>query len=131
MILIVAKYQKIEPQAALARLLRPIENVRVVTRPKAGFFHMLDFSALKGTYFREESGAQVGPVEDDSMLERILSAEGFHLVYGVWTGLSKDHMLERVCFAVDTDVIIEAIDRLEELIARFNSHSEPKIHNLN
>lgn len=121
MVLIVAKYHNIDHQAAAARLLRSIENVRVLSRPKAGFFHMLDFSALKGTYFRDEFGTQVGPIEDEGMLERILSSEGFYMCFGVWTGLSKDCMLERVSFAVDTDVIIEAIDRLEELVARFNS----------
>ena len=119
MIRAVAECKNIEPEAALARLSRPIEKVRVATRPRAGFFHMLDFSALKGLYFRSGSAGLVGPIEDEAMLERVLTDEGFHLCFGVWTGLAKEDMLERASFAIDTDLIIAAIDRLEELLTRF------------
>jgi aspartate/methionine/tyrosine aminotransferase len=123
----VCKAKGIDRDAAMARLMRPIGKVRVVTRPRAGFFHMLDFSALKGMHFRTASGARVGPVQDEYGLEKILTDEGFYLCFGVWTGLTKDVMLQRVTFAIPKDAIVAAIDRLEDLLSRF----EPMAKNYN
>lgn len=119
MVRTVARHTGIDRTAALGRLERGIGRVRVLTRPRAGFFHLLDLSAVRGMRFRLASGEITGPVEEETALEQIEQEAGFHVCFGVWTGLEATDMIQRVSFAVPEDEIIAAVERLEEILSRF------------
>lgn len=106
---------------AKARLQTGIEGVDVVTSPQAGFFHMLDFSALNGRLVDNEYTRKhyIGETELDSEagIHHLFRALSMSAASGTWTGMGIDQMLIRVTFALPPEDVIEFTDRLEELVS--------------
>lgn len=99
-------------------LKQKIPGIRVVTTPQAGFFHMLDFSGLRGRLISNDfvpykrAGGQTR-VEDEEAIHHVLGgAVNLRLAAGTWTGLDANEMMARVTFAMPVADIFDVVDRL-------------------
>lgn len=115
---------KISPYSARQRLKRGMDSVRVTTDPQAGFFHMLDFSDLQGSYYTTmiDPGARdIGAAEakDEIALEFAHAATGLKFCSGTYVGLGMKTMQARTTFAMEPPGIVEAVRRMGESVKWF------------
>ena len=115
---LVSKESKISTQEANKNLTEGIPLIKVLTKPQAGFFHLLDFSAFRGKFFHSNTGKVLGPILSESELAEILKEYKIDVCYGTWMGLNSGELIERVSFAVKTNIIVSAVQRLRELTTK-------------
>lgn len=123
------RHSRMARQEAKARLNRGIARVKVITTPKAGFFHLLDFSALKGMqypliYTRRSYGDDP-IVKDEGDIEDVMNKNGLNMASGQWCGLPNDTIICRVTFALSPKAIIEACAKLENAMKIFQPAAAP------
>src|ERR1700722_1851056 len=117
MIKIVAKTRKCSENEALDILNQGTPGVRVVTSPEAGFFHLLDFSALRGSYYDNSyhpSHRYNGITEavDEWAIEHVFRHMGVKFCSGTFTGLDVKEMIVRVTYAYPPKDIVEICRRI-------------------
>lgn len=115
---IIAAYAHLEncsKSLAEMELKRGIRNVKIITTPEAGFFHVLDFSALRGgTYQSPRNHWQHDkPFEDDYSLIDILENElNISSCNSSWMGMPMNSLLSRATFAIPLEDILEYTKRV-------------------
>ncbi len=115
---IIATYARLEncsKSLAEMELKRGIRNVKIITTPEAGFFHLLDFSALRGgTYQSPRNHWQHDkPFEDDYSLIDILENElNISSCNSSWMGMPMNSLLSRATFAIPLEDILEYTKRV-------------------
>ncbi|MFZ4761571.1 MAG: aminotransferase class I/II-fold pyridoxal phosphate-dependent enzyme [Alphaproteobacteria bacterium] len=115
---LVAEHFAVDEQKAANILKHGIAGVKVVTHPKAGFFQLLDFSALKDKFVsnhfypsKQFSGAQL--VEDERQILAVTNAYKLSLCCGSWCySKGKDCLFRVSCATPDPRNIIEFVARL-------------------
>jgi aspartate/methionine/tyrosine aminotransferase len=113
------RHQHISRQEASSRLRQGMPHVKVITSPKSGFFHLIDFSALKGmcydfSYTRRDYPGSPAIVKDERTLHDVISRFGLKFAAGSWCGLPTEDMIMRATFAMTPQKIIEACDILKQ-----------------
>ncbi len=101
---------------ARQRLLRGIEGVRVITSPQAGFFHLLDFSALRGARYHRVGEEKPQTVKDEEALGYIFKKAGLRLATGSFMGLASEKLIARANFAKSPEDIIDFVARIEHRV---------------
>jgi aspartate/methionine/tyrosine aminotransferase len=105
-------------QQATGRLHRNIPALKIISTPQAGFFHLVDFSALIGREYdnihvpyKRYGGKSV--VEDGAALSHVFTTgQQLHMAGGGWMGLGDKSMIGRMSFAMPVADIIESAYRL-------------------
>ena len=113
------KHKNITEDAALKILNTPLAYVKVATSPKSGFFHMLDFTALKNSEFKKGNYTTI--LGDDEKQFLTIFMKEFNLIFlrGEWVGLTQSDMMFRVTYAMPEADIIESVDRLRKALQLF------------
>lgn len=113
-----------EKEDANERLKAGIKDVKVVTNPEAGFFHLLDFSALKGKYYSNNAihykaycGSEL--VKDEWALQHTHRASRLAFCSGTFVGFPIEDMIVRTSFAMPPEKIVELVDRIEYSLGWF------------
>lgn len=116
--------------AARIKLNAALTGVRVVTTPQAGFFHLLDFSALKGRVYKEEYPAHWqrdawSVVDGDDAIRDMLNRDdvNIHMAAGNWDDDPRAAMMARVTFALPPADIFDMVDRLRTGLRIFRTAS--------
>jgi aspartate/methionine/tyrosine aminotransferase len=104
----------ISREEAAQRLRRKIPLVTVLSEPQAGFFHLLDLTALKGRVYEKDCGRKA-TIENGYDLERLLGNANISMAYGSWMGMDNPFIL-RASFANSHADIIDFAARLRELV---------------
>jgi len=116
---LLVRHTGLSQKQAQRRLMDGVDSVHVATSPEAGFFHMLDFSGLKGRYFDDDLIRSMDGFKIDS--ERHISTLMRHFnvrfAAGAWAGLDQAQMFKRVTFALPPEDIIEFVERLRAMVA--------------
>lgn len=120
MVSLLKSREGLTPPEAYARLYRGIRNVKVITSPRAGFFHLLDFSACRGVPWKL-SGWDKGPANDEGAIVPSLEKQNLKLASGTFTGLKAEQMIMRATFAVKSQDVLEFVNRLEAAVSHRNS----------
>jgi aspartate/methionine/tyrosine aminotransferase len=112
MVRLLMKHCGLTRQEAKWRLARGVENVKVITSPKAGFFHMLDFGYFKDSISRlKENHESV-----ETKLSDIFSKKAnIKFATGGYTGLGQDHLMMRATYAMPLDGIIDFVTRIDAI----------------
>lgn len=120
---IIAAYAKLEnvpAEKAKAALARGIPGVKITTTPESGFFHLVDFSALRGSVIRTEhslSASQIFSGHYD--LQNLLSVtQNIGIASAGWMGLPGDALITRATFAAPLEDILEYSKRLRAAAAQ-------------
>lgn len=120
---IIGVYARLEEcgiKAARAALEEGIKNVKVITAPESGFFHLVDFSAWRGGRFTSarNSWDKDKTFESYYDLINILSdEENIGLASAGWMGLPGDTLVTRATFAAPLEDILEYTKRLRRASA--------------
>ncbi len=106
---------------AIQRLKTGLADVRISTSPQAGFFHLIDYSALKGKscyqisqhnghfYTQPES-----VIEEEYQIFYSLRAMNLHFLSGTNTGVSySKKMFARISFSLEPKTVMQLVDRLD------------------
>ncbi|MCD8562778.1 MAG: aminotransferase class I/II-fold pyridoxal phosphate-dependent enzyme [Alphaproteobacteria bacterium] len=118
MIKLLMSHADLSDGKAQARLARGVKNVRVITSPHAGFFHMLDFSACEGMAYEGYSRWKDCRMVDEEGIVALLKDVSLKLAPGSYTGLEGEQMIMRVSFAKDPADILDFVDRLEKVFSK-------------
>lgn len=115
----------ISERAAIQKLKDGVSGVSVLTTPQAGFFHLLDFNALRNQtvclnmkeseQYREWSKVDA----EDSLYHVFTTHHGLHVLGPSAMGLADDAMVGRVSFAADDSDIIDCAERLRAGVRHF------------
>ncbi|MGZ9109171.1 MAG: pyridoxal phosphate-dependent aminotransferase [Micavibrio sp.] len=97
------------------RLQRGIPGIRVITKPQAGFFHLLDFSGLEGRGLRDSQGALSDVFTGEESIDFLSRRVGLRFAYGSWAGLNHEDGIVRASFAKPLDEIVEFARRVEAM----------------
>ena len=117
MVEILIRAQGVTKKQALARLNGGIAGLRVTTSPQAGFFHMIDFSALKGRRCTLED-CQHKVLEDGYGMKELGDAARLAFASGTWAGLNDEGFGVRVTLAKSPGEIAELANRLEWMVGQ-------------
>lgn len=131
MINLLVRHKKCSKAEAFELLNSPLARAKVITSPEAGFFHLIDISALKDSSFPNEytrGKCYPGLTEtfraygensfaDNSDL--VFAGHDIKLAPGAWAGSGMDEMLVRVTFAMKPAQIIAFADRFAQSLATF------------
>lgn len=115
-----ARLEKCTPETAASLLKRGIKNIKVITRPEAGFFHMVDFSAMRGYTFQSprHHGEHDAVFKDNQSLKDTLgSAENISCCTAAWMGVKDTQLMTRATFATSFEDILEYTKRLRRVSA--------------
>ena len=123
MVRLLARADNIPPGEARARLERGIEGIRVLTAPQSGFFHLIDFSGLRGrayqftprTIWGKDLETKTHIFSDCEDVKRTFGIAGLGFAYADWTGLDPARPVVRATFAETPQNIIAFANRLEEV----------------
>ncbi len=126
----VATTLKTSRKKALDALKGGIDGVKVITSPQAGFFHLLDYSALKGLHVKKDEHRDdwryVGQLKDEWDLQEMNRDMGLAFCSGNGCGYELDDMVVRTTFAMPPTDIIHLAQRIRESI---NIFIKPLQHN--
>lgn len=115
-----ARLEKCGVKAARATLEKGIENIKVITTPESGFFHLVDFSALRGGTFASPRNAWDKNKKFDSyydLISIVSDEQQIGLASAGWMGMPDHTLLTRATFAVPLEDILEYTKRLR-LVSR-------------
>lgn len=87
----------------------------MITTPQAGFFHLLDFSALEGRLLRDAQGSLSDVFTGEESIDFLSRRAGLRFAYGSWAGLNHEDGVVRASFAKPLDDIIEFSRRVESM----------------
>lgn len=114
-----ARLENCTHEKAERELKRGIKGIKIITTPEAGFFHLVDFSRLRGgTYQSPRSHWQHDkPFEDDySLMDILESGQRISSCNANWMGLPMDALISRATFAIPLEDILEYTKRLRHAI---------------
>lgn len=114
-----ARLESCPPEKAERALNRGIKGVRIITTPEAGFFHLVDFSALRdGTYQSPHNHWQHDkPFKDDhSLIDILETGQNISSCNASWMGLPADALISRATFAIPLEDILEYARRLRQAV---------------
>lgn len=106
-------------EAAGQELKRGIKGVKVITTPEAGFFHLIDFSALRGASYQSPRHGfdYIKKLEDDySLIDILGSSQSISSCNASWMGLPRDTLISRATFALPLKDILEYTRRLRRAV---------------
>lgn len=115
-----ARLEKCGVKDARAALDRGIRNIKIITTPESGFFHLVDLGALRGGTYTASHNAWDKDKKFDSYydLANIVSgAQNIGIASAGWMGLPRDSLLMRATFAAPLEDILEYTKRLR-LVSR-------------
>ncbi|MDB5491342.1 MAG: hypothetical protein JWO78_1191 [Micavibrio sp.] len=120
---------------ALRLLTAGIPGLRVLTTPQAGFFHLIDFSDLKGreysntfVHYKRYSGMTVA--EDSEAIRHVFGAgQRLSFASGSWMGLDEKAGVARATFAMPVADIIEVTERLRAGMSDFRKQAPKSVPN--
>ncbi len=115
-----ARLKECSTKTARAKLERGIKNIKVITTPESGFFHLIDFSSLRdGTYESTHS-----PWDKNTKFESyhdivtlVSNEQQVSLTSAGWIGMPGNTLLTRATFAAPLEDILEYTKRLR-LVSR-------------
>ncbi len=110
-----AKLEKCSAKAARTALEKGIKNIKVITTPESGFFHLIDFSALRGGTYESSRNTwdKNKKFEGYYDLANVVSDEQqIGITSAGWMGLPGDTLLTRATFAAPLEDILEYTKRL-------------------
>ena len=117
---IIATYARLEEcprRQAIEELRQGIPGVNVISKPEAGFFHMIDFSALRGHTFPAPHGGWDKPLEDNYSMINLLAYQNIGSCTASWMGMKDNELLTRATFATSFEDILEYTKRLRRLVS--------------
>lgn len=109
-----AKAAGIQAGTARSRLNKGIDGIRVLTRPEAGFFHLIDFSALRGTQYFKNYG--MAEFNDSWGIHHLANQANIKFASSSWMGLDVEDMIVRATFAKKPEDIVELAQRLRGIV---------------
>lgn len=126
---IIMHYRNCSDNMANDILQRGIKGLKVITTPKAGFFHLIDFSSLKNLYFHHSLSLENEPQStridfSNQLYELICDVFKIRMARSEWSRLGSESFIYRVSFAIPYEDIFETIDRLDHLMNQLSSLSE-------
>ncbi len=117
----------VDRKSALARLQHGIRLVRVVTTPQAGFFHLIDFSRLRGRYYDRGDAYQsfANRIRDFYDVYHTLGKRAcVRLAADSWMGLDG-HMVGRASFALPVADIVTFCERVDAMVKMTGKQKAP------
>lgn len=110
--------QNLTAEEARTVLKSGIKGIKISTNPQAGFFHLLDFSGLKGMGFSVEKnwGATYRVLESEHDFTDLCNKMGLSLASGSYMGTPKDICSQRLTYALPLPEIIRATERLKLIV---------------
>ena len=117
---IISTYARLEGcsrKDAIDALRKDIPGIRVVSRPEAGFFHMIDFSALHGHTYPAPNGGWDKPFKDNYSMIGLLDYQNIGSCTAAWMGIKDNELMTRVTFALPFEDILEYTKRLRRVVA--------------
>lgn len=120
MIRIVADVRNTNRQDAIDILKLGVLGARVTTTPEAGFFHLIDFSALRGsTYQNALTDSDIIKINDEFAIHKVFSKWGLGFASGERIGFDREDMVVRVSYAFLPEEIVRICHRLEMVCRQF------------
>lgn len=117
---IIAAYATLEScttQNAARKLKTGIKGVTVITTPEAGFFHVLDFSTLRGHTYQNPRNHWEDKkpfADDDSLIDMLRAGQDIQSCNASWMGLPIERLMSRATFAIPLADILEFAKRLQK-----------------
>ena len=96
-----------------------------MTTPESGFFHLLDFSAMKGKVYSNEFvhyksyGGWTAVKKEDDITNVLGHGQNLRMASGGWSRLGQDDMIMRVTFAMPVADIFEMAERVRRGMKNF------------
>lgn len=119
----VAQLQNTPEKAAETFLNNPMKNAKILTTPQAGFFHLMDLSAIKDrTYYlcNTPQKKEYTKVEGEFVVKHYADNENVYILSGKWMGYGNgDEMIFRMTYALPERVIIDGLERLRVFLDSF------------
>jgi len=110
-----ARLEKCPKAQAQEELQRKIKGIKVITKPEAGFFHLVDFSALRGGTYQSprHHWKDKAVFKDHFSLVDILSlSQNIGSCSAAWMGMGKESLITRATYAIPLEDILEYTKRL-------------------
>lgn len=106
--------QNLTAEEARTALKSGINGLNIATTPQAGFFHLLDFSGLKGREFpvQKNWGANYKFLESEYDFTDLCHEMELGLATGSYMGTPKDVCVQRLTYALPLPEIVKATERL-------------------
>lgn len=107
----------------------PVKDVRIITTPEAGFFHLLDFRKMKGHLYQDPRSTQkqTDVFEDDgSIIDTFIMGQNMGFCSANWMGMDRHALVQRVSFAIPLADILEFDKRLRQGIKTLTPASKNK-----
>lgn len=103
-------------------LMNGIPGLEIITSPGAGFFHLLDFSGLKGRvysnrYVHYKAYSGVTEFDGEEAISHLTESHNIRFAYGSWAGLKHEDCVVRASFAKPVSQILQMADRLRAVSA--------------
>lgn len=111
-----AEHYNISPQEALDRLKNGLKYFKIVTSPKAGFFHLLDMTAIKGKKRKLPNKNKTVRILGYHDLSDMFYDMSMRAVEGSAMGM-KDDFMARITFSMPIEDIFETAERFKTLDA--------------
>ena len=113
-----ARIEKTTAKAARTALEKGIKNIKVITTPESGFFHLVDFSALRGGTYA--SSGKYGEKDKKfegyyDILSVVSEEQQIGLASAGWMGMPGNTLLTRATFAAPLEDILEYTKRLRQV----------------
>jgi aspartate/methionine/tyrosine aminotransferase len=123
MVRLLARTDNISEGEARNRLARGIKGIRVITTPQAGFFHLIDFSGLRGrtytyadTFLGSGDKVETFTFKNCTDIKRTFGSSGkIGFAYADWMGLDPKKPIVRATFAEKPEMIIAFVNRLSRV----------------
>lgn len=112
-----ARLEGCSRKEAIEALRKNIPGVKVVSKPEAGFFHMVDFSAMKGRTYPAPHGGWAKPFEDNYSMITLLNYQEIGSCTAAWMGIKDNELMTRATFALPFEDILEYTKRLRRIVA--------------
>lgn len=94
-----------------------IPRIKVITKPDAGFFHLIDFSALRNRTYPSPQGGWQKPLEDNYSLIGLLDThQNISSCTAAWMGMKDNELMTRATFAAPLEDILEYARRLRNAV---------------
>lgn len=116
---IIMTVRHVDAKEAEQMLADGVKGVTVTTSPQSGFFHLLDFSELKGRLYHNPKNwdsTSTEKIKDEWALDSLQRTANIKFCSGTFTGLPIDKMIVRTTFAIPPEQVVEVIDRIEVIL---------------
>lgn len=121
------RLEKCTRREAVERLNKSIPGIKVISKPEAGFFHMIDFSALKDHTYPAPHGGWSKPLEDNYSMVTLLERHSIGSCTAAWMGMKDNELVTRATFALPFEDILEYTQRLRQVRAIMKAPIAPEV----